>query len=189
MAKLDSPDYGISLRQTFSPHLKNVSSYITAPVPTRPPLHGVPRRRRASEAGVFDHTEPRRYGVGVPPLRPHCAPLNPLLIPTKLGGYTRGSGTRCTTCAAGAGAGTRAGAGVPPLVGAASRGWRKLPQEFECSSALLLVLGALSVLLGCDMTNSCCCCAVAVYQYVCGGVFCACFFVSPRGATMPDFFF
>ena len=72
---------------------------------------------------------------------------------------------RCTTCATGAGA----GAGVPSLVGAASPGRRKLPQEFE-----------LSALLGYNMTNTCCCCcAVAVcVRERC--VFSLFFFASPR---------
>ena len=54
-------------------------------------------------------------------------------------------------------------------------------QEFEWSFVLLSVLGAFSVLLGCDMTNtSCCCSAVAVCErrvfFFCvvwyGGVWC-----------------
>ena len=55
------------------------------------------------------------------------------------------------------------GGGVPFLVGAASPERRKLSQEFDGSSVLLSVMGALSVLvslsmlLGCDMINTCCC--------------------------------
>ena len=52
---------------------------------------------------------------------------------------------------------------------------------------LLSVLGAFSVLLGCDMTNTFCfCCAVAVCER---HVFFSSFFVSPRRGKRPEIFF
>ena len=68
---------------------------------------------------------------------------------------------------------------MPSLVGARP-GRRKLPQEFEWSSVLLSVLGAFSVLLGCDMTNTSCCSAVAVCER--RVLFLFFFLVSTRGA-------
>ena len=91
------------------------------------------------------------------------------------------------------------------LVGAASPERRKLPREFDWSSVLLSVMGALSVLLGCDMINTCCCLAVAVcvwevFDFFFFLIFCIAprlrgvclfffFFVSPQGAKNPEIFF
>ena len=63
--------------------------------------------------------------------------------------------------------GEGAGAGVSSLVDATSPGRCKLPHDFERPSALLSVLGVLSVMLGCDVTNTCCCAAVLCAISVC----------------------
>ena len=91
---------------------------------------------------------------------------------------------RCRTCcAAGAVVGAEPGAGVPSLVGAAWPGRRKLPQELV-SSVLLSVLGALSVLLGCDRTNTSCCRVVAGCVWE-AWVF-ICYFCIASGSLCPE---
>ena len=96
----------------------------------------------------------------------------------------RGSGQRRTTCAARARARGGAGAGVPFLVGAAAPGRRrKLPQEFKWPWVVSPALNALSVLMGCNMTNICCCPVAECVRYV--RVCFYYFLVSPRGAKAP----
>lgn len=65
----------------------------------------------------------------------------------------RGSGLRCTACAAGARTGAGAGAGVPFRAGAAAPGRRKPPQAYEWPSVVVSVVNARSVLLDNDMIN------------------------------------
>ena len=91
----------------------------------------------------------------------------------------QGSGPRCPTCAAGAGA----GAAVPFLVGAAPPRWLKLPQEFDWPSVVISVRCVLSVTPDCDMTSPCCC---AVPRRVRGGLFD--FSRRPRGARNPEMY-
>lgn len=90
----------------------------------------------------------------------------------------RGSDSRCTTCAPGAGAGARAGAGVPILVGAAAPERRKLPQV---ASVVLFVL------LGCDMTNTCCC-TRTVAECIRVVVFFSLFRIAPGGEKAQEVF-
>ena len=74
---------------------------------------------------------------------------------------------------------------MPSIVGAARPGRRKLTQEFDWSSVLLSVLGAFSVLLGCDMINTCCCCSDVAVCEACLCFFLFCFCIAPGGLKGP----
>ena len=91
-----------------------------------------------------------------------------------------------TGCAADTVAGTGPGAAVPSHVGAPRPGRRKLPQSLSGRRRIYRCWAPSSVLLGCDMTNTCCCCRSVVAVCVRGVR--VCFGIAPRGQKAPNNF-